>query len=87
MVDSVEQAKHRGSFASLIGHGAVGPGIFYAEISRDRLGQEERRESQDDIIVFEPIGMGSTDIATAAFAYRRAAEKMEAATGGRFDFL
>ena len=41
VVDSMDQAKHRGSFASLIEHGVVGPEILYAEISADRLREEE----------------------------------------------
>ncbi|MDA4135223.1 MAG: ornithine cyclodeaminase family protein [Thaumarchaeota archaeon] len=84
VVDSMDQAKHRGSFASLIEHGVVGPEILYAEISEIVSGRKKGRESQDDIIVFEPIGMGSTDIATASFAYRRAAKE---AMGEGFEFL
>ena len=84
VVDSMDQARHRGSFASLIEQGAVGPEILYGEISEIVSGRKKGRLSQDEIIVFEPIGMGSTDIATACFAYRKALSEHR---GGSFEYL
>ena len=84
VVDSMDQARHRGSFASLIEQGVVGPEILYGEISEIVSGKKAGRVSQDDIIVFEPIGIGSTDIASAIFAYKRALTRP---TGAKFEFL
>jgi ornithine cyclodeaminase/alanine dehydrogenase len=84
VVDNLDQARHRGSFASLIEQGVVGPERIFGELSEIVTGKRKGRESQDDIIVFEPIGIGSTDIATACFAYKRANERT---IGSRFEFL
>lgn len=80
VVDNVEQAEHRGSLASLIERGEVAPEVISGEISEVVTGKAKGRGSQDDIVVFAPIGLGSTDIATACFAYERAKRESVGAT-------
>lgn len=83
-VDNLDQAKHRGSFASLISQGVIGPQKISGEISEVIAGKMKGRESDSDIVIFEPIGLGSTDIACASFTYLRAKEQ---ALGESFEFL
>jgi ornithine cyclodeaminase/alanine dehydrogenase-like protein (mu-crystallin family) len=84
VVDSLEQATHRGSLAEFLAQHIIAPADIYAEIGQIVAGQKPGRTSNDEIIVYQPIGIGSTDVALAFRVYQRAQERK---MGTPFEFL
>jgi alanine dehydrogenase len=83
VIDNLEQAKHRGSLTKwLEGKNEISEKVN--EICDIVIGKSSRRQSDGEIILYEPIGIGSTDVAVAYKVYQNA---LASGKGQRFDFL
>ena len=63
-----------GDYLLALAEGAVGPGHIRAEIGEILLGRAPGRADDQEITVFESLGIAVEDLAAAALAYRNAAE-------------
>lgn len=72
VVDEWEGCKHLGSLKPFYDAGALKE--VYAEIGDVMAGRKPGRESDEEIILYVPMGMGSEDIATAQIVYKNAKE-------------
>jgi alanine dehydrogenase len=84
VVDSLDQNLHRGELVPLLESGRLRERDVYAELGDIVAGKRPGRASREERIVGCLIGMASEDIAVAATAYRRAAER---GLGQRFRFM
>jgi alanine dehydrogenase len=74
IVDHREQAEHRGELAHLFHQNLIKQEDIYAEIGDIVIGTVPGRESEDEIIIAELVGMGSEDIAIGSLVLNRARE-------------
>lgn len=74
LVDDWNQVKHRmySTVALMWRDGEFRDDDVYAELGEVVAGQKPGRETDDEVIVFSPIGMGIHDIAVASRIYRTA---------------
>ncbi|NLJ78935.1 MAG: ornithine cyclodeaminase family protein, partial [Tissierellia bacterium] len=70
-VDHMEQNLDRGEFHRCFEKGSLGEDDITGEIGDVICGKVVGRESNDEIIIASPIGMGCLDIAIAAIVYDR----------------
>jgi len=75
VVDDVEQAIHGGEINVPISEGVVKPEDIHATIGEVIVGIKPRRESDEEITVFDSTGLAIQDIATASVVYERAIEE------------
>jgi ornithine cyclodeaminase len=72
-VDSRESAAHEsGDFLLAMAEGAIGAGDIRAELGEVIAGLAPGREDDQEITVFESLGLAVEDLAAAAHAYRKA---------------
>jgi ornithine cyclodeaminase/alanine dehydrogenase-like protein (mu-crystallin family) len=72
-VDSRESAAHEaGDILLAMADGAIGTTGIRAELGEVITGQAPGREDDQEITLFESLGLGVEDLAAAAYAYRRA---------------
>ena len=72
-VDSRESAAHEaGDVLLAMADGAIGPADIRAELGEVITGVAPGRRDDQEITVFESLGLGVEDLAAAAHAYRRA---------------
>lgn len=83
VVDNLEQVKHRGSIRSMFERGYLTEKDIYGELGEIVAGKKRGRETDNEIILFVPIGMGSEDVGMAYLAFERAEKK---GLGQRFTF-
>jgi len=74
VVDHKEQTLHRGALAKLVEKGEITEKNIYATIGEVVAGLKHGRESDEELILFIPIGTGMLDITAAELAYRKAIE-------------
>jgi ornithine cyclodeaminase/alanine dehydrogenase-like protein (mu-crystallin family) len=73
--DSRESVRgESGDFLLALAEGAIGPGHIRAELGEILIGAAPGRADDDEITVFESLGVAVEDLAAAALAYRKAAE-------------
>jgi len=63
-----------GDYLLALAEGAIGPGHIRAEIGEILAGTAHGRSGDDEITVFESLGLAIEDLAAAALVYRRAVE-------------
>jgi ornithine cyclodeaminase/alanine dehydrogenase-like protein (mu-crystallin family) len=72
-VDSRESATHEaGDFLLAMAEGAIGTGDIRAELGEVVTGRAPGRQDDQEITLFESLGLAVEDLAAAAYAYRRA---------------
>jgi ornithine cyclodeaminase/alanine dehydrogenase-like protein (mu-crystallin family) len=72
-VDSRESATHEaGDFLLAMAEGAIGTGDIRAELGEVITGRAPGREDDQQITLFESLGLAVEDLAAAAYAYRQA---------------
>ncbi len=74
VIDHIEQALRRGCLKKLVEKGELTEKDIYATIGEIIIGLKHGRESNDEIILFVPIGTGMLDVAVAELIYRKALE-------------
>ncbi len=73
--DSRESVRgESGDFLLALAEGAIGPDHIRAELGEILVGSAPGRADDDEITVFESLGVAVEDLAAAALAYRKAAE-------------
>jgi ornithine cyclodeaminase/alanine dehydrogenase-like protein (mu-crystallin family) len=73
--DSRESVRaESGDFLLALAEGAIGPDHIRAELGEILTGSAPGRADDDEITVFESLGIAVEDLAAAALAYRKAAE-------------
>jgi len=75
VVDHVQQCLHRGALKTLAERGEINENDIYATIGEIVAKKKPGRTSDDEIILYVPIGIGALDVAVAALAYKKALEK------------
>ena len=75
VVDHVEQTLHRGSLKRLAERGEITEKNIHATIGEIIAGLKLGRESDEEVILFVPIGTGMLDVTVAELAYRKAIER------------
>jgi ornithine cyclodeaminase len=65
-------ASEAGDFVLALAEGAIGPGSIRAEIGEILAGTAPGRRGDEEITVFESLGLAVEDLAAAALAYSRA---------------
>jgi ornithine cyclodeaminase len=77
VVDDWEQVKHRAAQTIAYMHqaGEFGDDDLYAELGEIVAGDKPGRESDAERIFFNPVGLGTEDVAVAARIYRTAQER------------
>lgn len=77
VVDNWEGVKHRGvtTIGVMQQEGIIGDDSIYAELGEIVNGNKEGRTSEDQVIFFAAVGMGTEDIAVAHSIYQNAVEK------------
>ena len=76
-------ASESGDYLLALAEGAIGPGAIRAEIGEVLAGTAPGRLADDEITVFDSLGLAIEDLAAAALAYSRA---REAGAGSWVDF-
>ena len=84
VVDSLEQTKHRGTLKDFFDKGVIGERQIYAEIGEIMVGKKKGRESDEELILYQPIGMGSEDVALGKVAFDLASKE---SLGEEFTFI
>ncbi|MGA2783704.1 MAG: ornithine cyclodeaminase family protein [Candidatus Bathyarchaeia archaeon] len=75
IVDNRQQCASRGNIGGLIRTGVLRESDVYAEFGEVVAGSKKGRETDDERIIFAPIGMGTNDVAVGHRAYQLAKEK------------
>jgi len=75
IVDNMYSTMHLGELSKWVDQGLISEKDLYAEIGEIVLGKKKGRETDDELILYVPIGMGSLDIATAIEVFRLSEEK------------
>jgi ornithine cyclodeaminase len=74
-VDRRESAENEaGDYVLALAEGAIGPDHIQAEIGEILVGAHPGRASEDELTVFESLGLAVEDLAAAEYLMRRAAE-------------
>ena len=82
--DSRESVRgESGDFLLALAEGAIGPDHIRAELGEILIGSAPGRADDQEITVFESLGVAVEDLAAAAMAYRKAAES---GTGAWLEF-
>jgi len=84
IVDHLEQALHRGVLKDYINENIIQIDDIYSEIFDILLNKKSGRSNDNEIIMFNPIGMGSTDIAVAHHIYDAS---LKTSVGSKFKFI
>ena len=74
VVDSWDQAAHRGDLRSLVGKGKIERRHVYAELGEIVAGRKPGRATDQEHILVALVGLGAHDICIAQHVYRRALE-------------
>jgi alanine dehydrogenase len=75
VVDSLEQASHRGEIKHLVETGQITKNGIYAELGDIVAGKKKGRETDQERILMIPVGLGAHDICIAHHLYQLAVEK------------
>jgi len=75
VVDSLDQATHRGEIKNLVETGKITKNKIYAELGEIVAGKKKGRESDKERILMIPVGLGAHDICIAHHLYQLAVEK------------
>jgi ornithine cyclodeaminase/alanine dehydrogenase-like protein (mu-crystallin family) len=75
IVDSVEQASHRGEIKHLVESGRLGKERIVAELGEVVVGAKRGRQTDQQRIVMIPTGLGAQDICVAQHVYQLAVER------------
>jgi ornithine cyclodeaminase len=77
VLDSWIEVEHRGlqTVVMAVQQGVISEKDIYAEIGEIILGQKKGRETDDEFIYYNTVGMGIEDIAFAAVVYEEARQK------------
>ncbi|MDO9541435.1 MAG: ornithine cyclodeaminase family protein [Kiritimatiellia bacterium] len=75
VVDSFEQASHRGEIKHLFETGKITKDDIYAELGEIVAGKKKGRDSNQERILMIPVGLGAHDICIAHHLYQSAMEK------------
>ncbi len=84
VVDHREQAEHRGELAHLFESGQFKQEDIFGEMGDIVAGLQPGRETDEEIIIAELVGLGSEDVAVGSEVVRRARQQN---IGTRFNFL
>ncbi len=77
-LDNIAQGMHRGQFLNMAHSGEITEESFDAELPDVVAGLKTGRESADERIICQLVGMGCPDLAVATLAYNRIVEVGEA---------
>lgn len=77
-LDNIAQGMHRGQFLNMAHAGEITEESFDAELPDVVAGLKAGRESADERIICQLVGMGCPDLAVATLAYNRITESGEA---------
>ncbi|MGN0659788.1 MAG: ornithine cyclodeaminase family protein [Emergencia sp.] len=83
VVDSLREAAVRGDTHHALEEGYIRPDDVYAEIGEIALGEKNGRETEEEITIFDSVGLSAQDIAAVEVIYQKALEK---GIGREFDF-
>ena len=83
-MDHLEQALHRGVLKDYINENIIQVDDIYSEIFDIVINKKSGRSTDNEIIMFNPIGMGSTDIAVAHHIYN---VSLKTSVGSNFKFI
>lgn len=75
VVDSPDECMRRGETQHSIRLGLLKPEDVHAEIGEIALGQKAGRENDDEITIFDSVGLSIQDITIAAALYRKARQE------------
>ena len=75
VVDSLEQATHRGEIKHLVETGKITKDRIYAELGEIVAGKKKGRKTDQERILMIPVGLGAHDICIAHQLYQLAVEK------------
>lgn len=75
IVDNLQQNIEHSNLQLALEKGKITKKDIYAEIGEIVTGKKKGRETNDEIIIFSPIGMGCLDVAVAAHIYDKAIRK------------
>ena len=81
--DSIEAAASCGDTYNAIKDGVITKDDIYAEIGEIIMGKKKGRENDEEITVYDTVGMGVQDLAMAKAIYENA---LKAGIGSYFDF-
>lgn len=73
--DSIDLCVKNGETHHAVEEGIIQPGDIYGEIGEIILGRKPGRENDQEITIFDTVGMAVQDVATAAMLYHGALEK------------
>ena len=73
--DCIELCVKGGETRNAVEAGIIRPEDIYSEIGEIILGKKPGRESQEEVTIFDTVGMAIQDIVTAAMLYKGALEK------------
>lgn len=73
--DSIDLCVKNGETHHAVEEGIIQTSDIYGEIGQIILGQKPGRENDQEITIFDTVGMAVQDVATAAMLYRGALEK------------
>lgn len=79
-LDNIAQGMHRGQFLNMAHTGEITEDSFHAELPDVVAGLKKGRESAQERIICQLVGMGCPDLAVATLAYNRIMEAGEAVT-------
>jgi len=82
--DSIDLCVKNGETHHAVEEGIIKPEDIHAEIGEILLGKKPGRESQDEVTIFDTVGMAIQDNVTAAMLYKGALEK---GLGTRYAFF
>ena len=84
VVDHIQQCLHRGALKALVEKGELNENDIYATIGEIVAGKKVGRVSDNEIILYIPIGTGALDVTVATIAYEKAQKK---GMGQKFEFV
>ena len=84
IVDHLEQALHRGVLKDYINENIIQIDDIYSDIFDILINKKSGRSNDNEIIMFNPIGIGSTDIAVAYYIYN---VSLKTSVGSKFKFI
>ncbi|MEM4091029.1 MAG: ornithine cyclodeaminase family protein [Thermoplasmatales archaeon] len=82
--DHIEQIMHRGALKNLVASGKIKESDIYGTIGEIASNIKTGRASEDEKIIFIPIGTGMLDVAVAELVYREAVSQK---IGSEFEFV
>ena len=72
VVDSWDQASHRGELLPLVKSGKIAEKNIYAELGQIVAGKKKGRHAEAEKILMVPVGLGAHDICIAQYVFEHA---------------